>query len=293
DLDLVGYAAVRKGFDQRFVGVLHAGVLADNGDSHVAFRIAYALIDQTPAIEIGNLARLDPESGQHFGIQALRRIGLGHRVDIVDVPGLDQRAFGDIAKQRQLAPFAFRDRAIGAAEQNIRLDADRSQFLDRVLRRLGLELTCARNERHQGQMDVQRMPARQIVAQLPDRLEERQSFDVADGAANLAQHEVETVIARLDEVLDGIGDVRDDLDRGTKIISASLARQDVLIDAAGRDVVVARGRTARETLVMAEVEVGFGTVIRDEDLAVLVGRHRARIDVEIWIQLAQAHLVAS
>ena len=36
--------------------------------------------------------------------------------------------------------------------------------------------------------------ARQIVLDLPDRLEERQSLDVADGAADLAQHEVELVI---------------------------------------------------------------------------------------------------
>ena len=36
---------------------------------------------------------------------------------------------------------------------------------------------------------------------------------------------------------------------------------------------------------MAEVEVGLGAVIGDEDLAVLVGRHRARINVEVGIKL--------
>ena len=54
-----------------------------------------------------------------------------------------------------------------------------------------------------------------------------------------------------------------------------------------------RRRTAGEALVMAEVEVGLGAVVGDEHLAVLIGRHRARIDVEIGVELAQPHLVAA
>ena len=72
DLDLVGDAAVRERLDQRFVGVLHAGVLADDGDGDVAFRIADALVDQPPAREIGRRAGIDAEGGEHFGCRALR-----------------------------------------------------------------------------------------------------------------------------------------------------------------------------------------------------------------------------
>ena len=50
---------------------------------------------------------------------------------------------------------------------------------------------------------------------------------------------------------------------------------------------------AGEALVMAEVEVGLGAVVGDEHLAVLVGRHRARIDVEIGVELAQPHRIAA
>ena len=52
-------------------------------------------------------------------------------------------------------------------------------------------------------------------------------------------------------------------------------------------------RAAGEALVVAEVEIGLGAVVGDEDLAVLVGRHGARIDVEIGVELAQADLVAA
>ena len=40
-----------------------------------------------------------------------------------------------------------------------------------------------------------------------------------------------------------------------------------------------------EALVVAEVEVGLGAVAGHEDLAVLVGRHRAGVDVEVGVEL--------
>ena len=43
---------------------------------------------------------------------------------------------------------------------------------------------------------------------------------------------------------------------------------------------------AGEALVVAEIEIGFRAVVGDEDLAVLVRAHRARIDVQIGIEFA-------
>jgi len=80
-------------------------------------------------------------------------------------------------------------------------------------------------------MNVDGVVARQIVLDLADRLEERQTLDIADGAADLAQHKVELIIAVEDEFLDGVGDMRDHLDRGAQIIAAPLLGQNVLIDA--------------------------------------------------------------
>src|SRR5207244_2957933 len=42
--------------------------------------------------------------------------------------------------------------------------------------------------------------------------------------------------------------------------------------------------------IMAEVEVGFGAVVSDEDFPVLVGAHRAGIDIQIRVELAQPDL---
>ena len=46
-------------------------------------------------------------------------------------------------------------------------------------------------------------------------------------------------------------------------------------------------RGVGEALVVAEVEVGFGAVVGDEDLAVLEGRHGPGIDVEVGVELHQ------
>ena len=45
-------------------------------------------------------------------------------------------------------------------------------------------------------MDEDGVAARQLVAELADRLEERQALDVADRAADLDEHEIEPLIAR-------------------------------------------------------------------------------------------------
>src|SRR6476660_3283209 len=87
--------------------------------------------------------------------------------------------------------------------------------------------------------------------------------------------------------------MRDHLNRCAEIIAPALAREDVLIDASRRDVVVARGRAPREAFIMPEIEVGLRAIVGNEDLAVLVRRHRSGVDVEIGIELAQTHLVAT
>ncbi len=87
--------------------------------------------------------------------------------------------------------------------------------------------------------------------------------------------------------------MRDDLDGGAEIIAAPLLGDDVLIDPAGGDGVLLGRRTTGEALIVTEIEIGLRAVVGDEHLAVLIGRHRARIDVEIGVQLAQPDLVAT
>jgi hypothetical protein len=73
-----------------------------------------------------------------------------------------------------------------------------------------------------------------------------QRFDVADGAADLADDEIEFRIEiGGDEILDRVGDVRDDLDGGAEIVAAPLALDDALVDPARGHVVALAGRERR------------------------------------------------
>ena len=69
--------------------------------------------------------------------------------------------------------------------------------------------------------------------------------------------------------------MRNHLDGGAEIVAASLLGEDVLIDAAGRDVVGLACGPSGETFVMAKVEVGLGAIVGHEHFAVLIRRHRS------------------
>src|SRR5215472_8799925 len=104
-----------------------------------------------------------------------------------------------------------------------------------MLSRLGLQFTRARNKRHQRQVNVRDVPARQIVAELPNGFEIRQALDVTYRPADLAKHEIELIVALADELLDGIGNVRNDLDCSAEVVAATFLGEDFLVNAPAGD----------------------------------------------------------
>ena len=46
----------------------------------------------------------------------------------------------------------------------------------------------------------------------------------------------------------------------------------------------------REAFIVPEVEVSFSAVVSDEHFAVLIGRHRPGINVQVWIALLEGNL---
>ena len=211
-------------------------------------------------------------------------------VDAVDVDGGNYRAFLDVGEQRNLAPLGRRQRPVGPAQQDIRLDTDGAQFLDRVLRRLGLDLAGGGDIGHQRQVHEQRALVAELDAHLANRLQERQRLDVTDRAADLDHGDIGIVRTLADAVLDLVGDVRDDLHGGAEVIAAPLLADHAFVDLAGGEIVVLRHGGADEALVVPEVEVGFRAVVGDEHLAVLERAHGARIDIDVGIELQQRHL---
>ncbi len=201
----------------------------------------------------------------------------------------------DVAEQGDLLADALGEQLLGAGHDDVGLDADLAQFGDRVLRRLGLELADDADHGHEGDVDVEHVGAADVVAELADGLEEREALDVADRAADLGDEHVD--FGELGEAvhaaLDLVGDVRDDLHGAAEVVAAALLGDDGVVDAAGGDVGVALDELVEEALVVTQVEVGLGAVFGDEHLAVLERAHRARVDVDVGVELLARDLEAA
>ena len=144
-------------------------------------------------------------------------------------------------------------------------------------------------------MDHQRVARALLLAELADGLDERLSLDVADGAAELRDHDVGAglLLDAQEALLDGVRDVRDDLHGAAQEVPGALAADERLVDGAGGEVGAAGEVLVDEALVVAQVEVSLLAVLGHEDLAVLERAHRARVDVQVGVGLLHHDLVAT
>ena len=125
-----------------------------------------------------------------------------------------------------------------------------------------------------------------LVADLADGLEEGQRLDIAHGAAHLGDDDVDLRTGHTSDArLDLVGDVRDHLHGVAQILPAPFLGDHGGVDLSGRDVGRAVEIGVEEALVVADVEIGLRTIVGDEHLSVLEGVHRARVDIEIGVEL--------
>ena len=87
--------------------------------------------------------------------------------------------------------------------------------------------------------------------------------------------------------------MRNDLHGRAQIVATPFLCDDIAIDAPRCHIVRLPRRNARKAFIMAKIEVGFRSVVSHIDFAMLIGRHRARIDIEIGIKFTNADFVAT
>ena len=294
DIDVASrfYPGMHQGLVERLVRLGEVDVFADHGDIHLALHLVQAIDHCLPFAQISRRY----VQAQMIDDDLIQILGMQHQRDPVDAVGVDRRdhgAFRDIGEQGNLAPFAIRYRAVGPAHQHVRLDADRAQFLDGMLGRLGLDLTSRRDIGHQGQVHEEDIFAPHLDAHLTDRLKERQGLDVADRASDLDQRYVRITGAAQDALLDFVGDMRNHLHCATQIIATSFLADDVVVDLPGGEIVVPPHGGADETFVVPQVEIRLRTIVGDKHLAVLKRTHGAGIHIDIGIQLDHRDLQAT
>src|SRR5579864_1245850 len=287
-LQPVRQAAVQQRFLQALVGILVLDVLADQADGNFVGGILHAVEHLAPAAQLARTG-FEAKAPQDDFVNAFAGKYQRHFIDRFHVARGDDRLGVHVAEQGDFFLDVLGKKTLGAAQQDVGLDTDGAQLLHAVLRWLGLQFLSGRDPRHQRNVHEDAVLATQFVAHLPDGFEKRQRFDVAHRAPDLDDHHVHVRRDALDGGLDFIGDVRDHLHGLAKIVAAALALDDLLVDAAGGDVIGLREARMREALVMPEIKVGFRAVVGHEDLAMLKRAERAGIDVEIRIKLLQGN----
>ena len=291
-------AAGAQGLGHRQVRVGEVDVLAHQSDPHGFMRLVHPLQQVVPLRPV-DVAERQIQPAHHVGVELLTVQHLGDVVDRRRIRGGDHAVDVDVAHQRDLVLQRFGHVAVAAQDQRVGGDTDAAERGDRVLGGFGLELTRRRHERHQRAVQEEAVLPADLVAHLTRGLEERQRLDIADGAADLGDHHVGPVAVgvglrhRQDAALDLIGDVRDDLNGVAEILAATLLGDHRRIHLSGSHIRRSGQVAVEETLVVPDVEIGLGAVLGDEHLAVLERVHRARIDVEVRVELLHGDLQAT
>ena len=284
------HAGVLERLVHREVGVVQLHVLADERDLDVLAPVDDQVGEVLPLAEHGG-RRVEAEPLADELVEALALEELRDQVDVGHVGRADHGLGVDVGEQRDLLADVVGEHVARAADDDVRVDTDAAQLVDRVLGRLRLQLAGGLDERHQRDVEVEDVLLPDLAPELADRLEERQRLDVADGAADLGDDDVGGLRdgAAPDARLDLVRDVRDHLHRRAEVVALALLAQHRLPDRAGAVARVAGEVLVDEALVVAEIEIGLGAVLGDEHLAVLERAHRAGVDVEVRVELLRLH----
>ena len=193
-------------------------------------------------------------------------------VDVADIVDADNIGRGDMAEVANLATSGLLQALSGAAENDLGRKAEGAQVANTVLGRLGLLLFGKDgNQTHKHEAEVVISDAE---LELPEGLEENAGFDVTDGAADLD----EANVGRLSRIIDGnmsdaldpilnlVGNVRDDLNGLSEVVSLALLGDDLAVNLARGNVVIGRQFDGQEALVVAKVQIGFGAIGEDKYL---------------------------
>ena len=126
-----------------------------------------------------------------------------------------------------------------------------------------------------------------LVAHLADRFQEGKAFDVPNGTADFYDRHIHILGDPPDDCFDLVGDVRDDLNRLAEEFPFLLLLNHGLVDLARGGVVFFGQPDVREPLIVAQVQIGFRTVIGYKNLSMLERAHGARIHIDIGIKLEE------
>ena len=127
---------------------------------------------------------------------------------------------------------------------------------------------------------------------MPQGFHEGLGFDIAHRTADFKDHYLRPgfFANQPDAAFDFVGDMWDDLYCASQIIAVPFFADDLGIYLPGGEVAETAQADIHKTFVMTQVQVRFSPVIQHIDFAMLVGRHCAGINVDVWVQFLHGDL---
>ena len=279
-----------QGLRHAEIGVVQLGVLAHQRDGHMTLLRRVYLRHQLLPVPHIRLAGAQSQLAAHHPAQPLPLQQQGHLIQGGRRQVGDDAVLTDIAEQCDLLPHVLRQRAVGAAHQDIRLDSHAQQLLHGVLCGLALQLAAAGDGDHQRHVDIQHVFPSLLRRHLTDGLQIGLALDIAHGAADLGDDHVgAAVVHGVQAALDLVGDVGDDLHRAAQIAALTLPVQHRPEYLAGGHGAVAGQRLVHKTLVVPQIQIRLRAVVGDEHLAVLVRAHGSRVYIQVRIEFLVSH----
>ncbi len=290
------HPGVSQGFHHAQIRIVQFDVFAHQRDLHLlALKGALLQADQlVPYAKICLTAEIQPQFFARPDIQPLFMQHHRQLIQAVAVRVADDAVFSDIAEQRQFFLDARGKRLAAPADQNIRLDAQRSQFFDAVLGGLGLNLADFVQIGDERNMDKQAIALAQIPFELADGLQKRLGFDIAHRSANLCDdHICPGVLAHgADALLDLVGYMRDHLHSSAKVVSPALFGDDAVVNLAGGDAAIPEAVFIRKALIVADIQIRLRAIVGYEHFAVLEWTHGSRVHIQIGIAFLHCDFVS-
>lgn len=127
-------------------------------------------------------------------------------------------------------------------------------------------------------MDLKEVVLSGSASELSHGLDEWRRLDISNGSSKLDNADIWSLVGvvnwdlsnALNPILDRIGQMWNDLNSASEVVAATLLLDNVLVDFAGCDVVLAGESDVEVTLVVAKIEVDLSAVVENEDLTVPV-----------------------
>ena len=248
--------------------------------------------EAVPAFHLGSLSYRQTEFAQQGGIKALALHVDRHLVDARQVLALHHAFEVDIAERCYLLADTVGEVFLGTENKHIGLDTGGLQLFHRMLCGLRLQFIGGFKVR-----DIGKVYADRAVTEFPfhlsDGFKEGCRLDVADGAANLLDDEVDFVVILHNAVFDLVGDVRHHLYGLAEVVAVAFLVDDSLVDLTRGHRVGLCGADACEAFVVTEIKVGLGAVDGHIALAVLVWVQRPRVNIDVRVDFLYGDGVAA